>query len=415
MSTVNDNMLSSVGTTSSGATGGTGGSLASRRSPRVRRKATRVKQDGKEKVVLASKLDKDQIEAIHDLFKEFELTKLRQDELRDLLRDFNITMNDEDFHCKQKSPSQKSPSKCRQMDSNRSGSITWDEVVSHLMVELAESTGGSGGRGGGGGGGGGSGAGGGDPSPTTELLTDPINALPEIIRSPHRNPILRITYWPEVSPDRSFNYLQGSFVSASHDGAVQYWSMDMRRSRLVQSKTVLLRVRPTRVTDLVCMPDVNMLCTSSTERELRFYDSRAARWELRVSGLDRPVVTMYYRMSELEHEESTLILGDTGGSIRTLNFTSVMCGPFKQHVGKEVTHVVFKDLCKGALPGLRVVHFPGVHTNWVRQVYFYASLQSIVSCAACPRPSLFMCDAAGTKNQYNYDIPSGAYCFCASE
>lgn len=37
--------------------------------------------------------------------------------------------------------------------------------------------------------------------------------------------------------DRSFNYLQGSFVSASHDGAVQYWSMDLKRERLVQSKT----------------------------------------------------------------------------------------------------------------------------------------------------------------------------------
>ncbi|XP_034257101.1 WD repeat-containing protein on Y chromosome [Thrips palmi] len=372
--------------------GSSGGSAGHKRSPRSRKKSTRLMKETKERVSLASRLDKDQIEAIHDMFKgklhldpdrprlmgsEFELTKLHHNELRDLLCNaFGITMGDDEFHviflkCKQRSVRSPTGSYCRQMDTNRSGSITWDEVVSHLLV----------------------------------------------IRSPHRNPIIRITYWPEVSADRSFNYLQGRFVSASHDGAVQYWTMDLKRERLVQSKTVLLKVRPTWVTDLVCMPDVNMMCTSSTERELRFYDTRAGKWELRVlvSGLDKPVVTMYYQMSARAEDESTLILGDTGGSVRTFNFNSVQCGPFRQHVGKEATHVLFRDLCKDGLPGLRVAHFPRVHSNWVRQVYYYASLQSILSCAACPRPSLFMCDAAGTKNQYEYNVPSGVYCFCASE
>ena len=45
---------------------------------------------------------------------------------------------------------------------------------------------------------------------------------------------------------------------------------------------VLLKIRPTWVTDLVCMPDVDIICTSSTEREIRFYDTRATKWELRV-------------------------------------------------------------------------------------------------------------------------------------
>lgn len=65
-----------------------------------------------------------------------------------------------------------------------------------------------------------------------------------------------------------------------------------------------------------------------------------------ISGLDKPVVTMYYQMSARAEDESTLILGDTGGSVRTFNFNSVQCGPFRQHVGKEATHVLFRNLCK---------------------------------------------------------------------
>lgn len=204
------------------------------------------------------------------------------------------------------------------MDTNRSGSITWDEVVSHLLVELAEGTalGPAGGVAG--------------PSPTTELLTDPISALPEVIRSPHRNPIIRITYWPEVSavgvacsaswrPPQSSHWFtagrpnvrpfpgpvlqlpagqlrlgeprrrcavlehgpQARAPRAVQDGYVRERRRN-RREREPLVVSVLLKVRPTWVTDLVCMPDVNMMCTSSTERELRFYDTRAGKWELRV-------------------------------------------------------------------------------------------------------------------------------------
>lgn len=81
------------------------------------------------------------------------------------------------------------------MDTNRSGSITWDEVLSHLLVELAEGT-----AGGLGGLAGAAGAAGAASVAGPELLTDPIDSPPEIIRSPHRNPIIRITFYPEVSP-----------------------------------------------------------------------------------------------------------------------------------------------------------------------------------------------------------------------
>ncbi|XP_052131423.1 uncharacterized protein LOC127751637 [Frankliniella occidentalis] len=371
---------------------------------------------------------------------EFELTKLRQDELRDMLREFNITMNDEDFRViflkaslvsawRLERP--KTPTGARE-ESKSFCAVQTENTVPETRPETTVQMSSDGhesqrqhhvGRSG--------------VAPHGRAGGEHRRARRPRGRGRRPGPHHRAAHRPHQRPARGHplpppkpHHSHHLLARGVPGPLLQLPAGELRvreprwcRAVLVHGHAALAAgavqdgVRPTRLTDLVCMPDVNMVCTSSTERELRFYDSRAARWELRVlvSGMDKPVVTMYYHMSEAEHEESTLILGDTGGTLRTFNFNSVMCGPFKQHVGKEVTHVLFKDLCKGGLPGLRVAHFPAVHTNWVRQVYYYASLQSIVSCAACPRPSLFMCDAAGTKNQYNYNIPSGVYCFCASE
>lgn len=41
-------------------------------------------------------------------------------------------------------------------------------------------------------------------------------------------------------------------------------------------------MRTTWVTDMVCMPDVNIIVTSSTERDLRFYDCTAKTFTLKI-------------------------------------------------------------------------------------------------------------------------------------
>lgn len=43
-----------------------------------------------------------------------------------------------------------------------------------------------------------------------------------------------------------------------------------------------LKVRTTWVTDLVSLPDVNIVVTSSTERDLRFYDTTAKTFTLKI-------------------------------------------------------------------------------------------------------------------------------------
>lgn len=64
------------------------------------------------------------------------------------------------------------------------------------------------------------------------------------------------------------------------------------------------------------------------------------------------------------------------------------------------------------LPELRLSEFPGVHTEWVRQVSFYASLHCVVSCATCPN-ALLMADLAGSKTHNMFKVDKvGTYLNC---
>lgn len=51
---------------------------------------------------------------------------------------------------------------------------------------------------------------------------------------------------------------------------------------MILSQTAFRKIRPTLVTDFIVMPDVQIVCTSSTERDLCFYDTVAKKFELRV-------------------------------------------------------------------------------------------------------------------------------------
>lgn len=43
-----------------------------------------------------------------------------------------------------------------------------------------------------------------------------------------------------------------------------------------------LKVQHTLITDMIVMPDIQIVCTSSTECDLRFYDTAAKKFDLRI-------------------------------------------------------------------------------------------------------------------------------------
>lgn len=128
--------------------------------------------------------------------------------------------------------------------------VTWDEFISYLILGYEQQ----------------------DVSVEYKTLDDAIPVAPTMMKSNHRHAVSRITFYPTVKPDRSSTWHDGSIMTCSHDGVINYWSLDMQLERTVQSKCPLLRVQSTWVTDMVVLSDVSVICTASTERDLRLVE-----------------------------------------------------------------------------------------------------------------------------------------------
>ncbi|XP_052754696.1 WD repeat-containing protein on Y chromosome-like isoform X2 [Galleria mellonella] len=282
------------------------------------------------------------------------------------------------------------------INTNRNGEIGWDELVSHLLLGYFAN----------------------DPENQRESLQPPIMGLPTVMRSQHRHPISRICFCPDVSKDRSTDPMQGTYITASRDGMINWWSLDMSLLRTAFSSSPHLKVSTTWVTDMVCMPDVNIVVTSSTERDLRFYDCTAKTFTLKIiiTSWEYMICTMYYQYHKDANEKCILICGDVGGNVRILLFSPVKRGPFRNQAGRALIQLRHVDLQRKpqVLPEMRLVELQRVHSEWVRQVSFYASLHCVVSCATCA-DSLLMCDLAGSKTHNMFRVDKGIQCFAFDE
>lgn len=171
-----------------------------------------------------------------------------------------------------------------------------------------------------------------------------------------------------------------------------------------------LKVSKTWVLDCIPLPDVHIVCTSSIERDLRFYDTTANNFSIRIiiSRLPFAVYVMAYWFGETEYIDSRLILGDAGGNVWLLEFTPELRGPFQSKPGTALVQLTWNDLLHGKkLPLIRVSQFHRVHKDIVRQVEYCPNLNAIFSAAECrdisvghtPAPGLVISDLGVQKTQ----------------
>ncbi|CAH2236528.1 jg8011 [Pararge aegeria aegeria] len=303
---------------------------------------------------------------IKEAFQEAYLNKMLAGEFRSLLRTLiNVEYDDEEFHIL-----------FMKINTSRNGEIDWDELVSHLLLGYFAN----------------------DPENQRASLQLPIMGLPVVMRSQHRQPVSRICFCPDVSKESPFLLF---YLRLAH-----------------------LKVRTTWVTDMVCLPDVNIVVTSSTERDLRFYDCTAKTFTLKIviTSWEYMICTMHYHFYKDPNEQSILICGDVAGNVRVLTFSPIKRGPFRNQPGRALLQLRHVDLQKRVLtietrrllPEMRLIEMIRVHSDWVRQVSFYASLHCIVSCSTCP-DAMLMCDLAASKTHNMFRVDKGIQCFVFDE
>ncbi|KAK5645470.1 hypothetical protein RI129_006770 [Pyrocoelia pectoralis] len=356
---------------------------------------SRRRKDGRQSVsaqkesktpALHEQLDEDHIKQFYNVFHGPHTRQIDKKQLARLLKDIaNIVYDENELDLL-----------FLRINTKRDGLVTWDEFISHLILGFQSE----------------------EISSEFRSLDAPISKLPKVIRSNHRHPINRISFFPTIKNGIHYDFSDGNYLTCSKDGVINYWCMDLKLDRTVLSSSPELKVQTTWVLDMVCLPDVSVVCTSSSERDLRFYDTSACKFELRIifSSLDEAVVCMHYEFNIKEKdEESKLIMGDMAGNVKILMFNTVARGPFKSQPGIPLLHVRYERLVKRLVPGFRIVEFRNLHTNWVRQVSYYKTLQCFVSCSACPKAAVIIKDITDNKSSYVYKIPKGAWCFTFCE
>ncbi|KAJ8896957.1 hypothetical protein PR048_002303, partial [Dryococelus australis] len=97
---------------------------------------------------------------------------------------------------------------------------------------------------------------------------------------------------------------------------------------------------------MVCLPDVNLVCISSTEQDLKFYNIIAKQFQLHllITSLKCTVVCMHYYFAKDLNKKSRLILGDSGGNVTVISFTTMFRGPFRRNLGEDLIHFRYEEL-----------------------------------------------------------------------
>ncbi|XP_071442112.1 WD repeat-containing protein on Y chromosome isoform X2 [Hetaerina americana] len=297
------------------------------------------------------------------------------------------------------------------MDEKRNSAVDWDEFVSRMIIELH----------------------GEDAVLTKEMRQPPINHPPLFQSSGHRHPITRILFFPAVKQDKTPESADGRFVTLSKDGTINFWSPSFEHEKTCYCKSNEKRVHPTWVTDMVCLPDINMIGISSTERNLRFYDTMAMRFELRIviTSFEKAVTCMAYHMGSTSDGISHIVTGDMGGHVRIFSFGKGLIiegraevkagarGPFSFTAGDDVKVYHYKAIKKGILPLLLVTEYLESHPGgeWVKQVAFCPILRSFISCCgSSSEKSLVLRDVrTSIKVDYVFNVPHGVHCFAVNE
>ncbi|CAG5100443.1 Similar to WDY: WD repeat-containing protein on Y chromosome (Drosophila pseudoobscura pseudoobscura) [Cotesia congregata] len=243
----------------------------------------------------------------------------------------------------------------KKIDSSRDGSITWDEFLSHLLLEFRLK---------------------GTAALNSQPLELPIVDPPKLIQSRHPYAICKIILYTDISIQNESSRMSScNYLTASKDGTINYWSTDFVHQRQVKAINISLKIHSFRVA----------------------------------------VVCMSYYFSENSSDKSCIIMGDTSGSINVIRFNRMDNNPFKQRPDCDVFEIHYESALKRTINGLKITAFNYIHSNWVSQVNYYKSYQAFISCSKCFKTSLFFCDITGSKMKYNFNVPLGISCFAFHE
>ncbi|XP_014668843.1 PREDICTED: WD repeat-containing protein on Y chromosome-like [Priapulus caudatus] len=284
------------------------------------------------------------------------------------------------------------------VDTNCDGTVDWDEYLSYMLLEYQEKD-----------------------TMTTMAQGKPFPNPATLYASTHKDIITSIAFIPTLS-NRQCNAVDGidqtvgRYASLSKEGAVNFWGMDMSHLKTIHLDPGKSKAKPLWLSDMVSLPNVNMLAVSSTERDIYLYDTNANKFDkmFQITQLQHCALTMDYWFNTADMNEAILVWGDAGGNVCVVKFSEcATAGLFGQFATKQtvVQRIPMPHLLRGLVRGVTAHKFAPLHDDWVCQVKYCPGLDCFISCSAASGTSLYVGDIDRKKPSYFFTVPRGIRCF----
>ena len=243
------------------------------------------------------------------------------------------------------------------VDVSKEGFIDWDKLCSHLLLQYYEKD---------------------DRIKSTQVPQwQELKYMP----CPHKDVINRF-----VAVGNPVRY----YASASRDGTVAFWNLDLKLTRSFQVQTNPEEIKPRDlwVTHFIPLGHINKLAISLTSKEIAIYDLSSKtefNCQYRIFGLHSTPICLDYWSDPNKSSRSILSVGDTGGNVYAIVFTNALIALFERPMQPAGTKkescllIDIDDIEKGSYNHAKLYKH-SCHVEWVRKVQYLPLLDCFISC-----------------------------------
>ncbi|XP_037631976.1 WD repeat-containing protein 49-like isoform X1 [Sebastes umbrosus] len=242
------------------------------------------------------------------------------------------------------------------------GRVDWGGLCSFLLLELSEKV------------------------KNTRTSGVPCWKPPRTLTCPHRDPVQKVLYLQS----------SGQYLTVSKGGTVglrDREDMSLLHTHRLQNSTV--QPKDLWVTDMVLLHNVHKIAVSFTSKEVCFYDTLSKQdfgCKYKLQGLKFTPWCLDYWVDPSHPDQAVLTIGDIGGQVSALYFTSAQISLFERlsvRMDSDSADIILWDeLVKGKHRSCYTVTHQAHAPAWVRKVRYLGLLEAFVSCSTRAQSSM---------------------------
>ncbi|XP_034557212.1 WD repeat-containing protein 49-like [Notolabrus celidotus] len=245
------------------------------------------------------------------------------------------------------------------------GRVDWAGLCSFLLLELSEKV------------------------KNSRTSSVPCWTPPRTLTCPHRDPVQKVLHLQS----------SGQYLTVSKGGTAGLWDgedMSLVHTHRLQNSTVASK--DLWVTDMVFLHNLNKIAVSFTSKEVCFYDILSKQdfsCKYKLQGFKFTPWCLDYWMDPSQLDQAVLTIGDIGGQVSCVYFTSAQISLFERlglRTDSDSADIILWDeLVKGKHHTCYTVTHQSHTPAWVRKVSYLGSLEAFVSCSTRPQSSMVIC------------------------